>query len=165
MERNSFLMVAKEMLADKRISATEKLLLAQLLDHRNKRTDQCNPRQTTLARELGISRHTVERALWKLRELGFLTIKRGQSGYRYEFPSCQNGNSELPKWQVPSCQNGNSDVPSPLYEPYLKEPGGARAASSSNKKSLNAPAPPRKSAQSETLDAYYREEERRKAGK
>src|SRR6516225_7974320 len=79
MER-CFLMVARPILADQRISANAKLLLAQLLDHRNKRTGQCNPWQSTLASELGLSEDMVQRGLQELRRLGFIEIKRGQSG-------------------------------------------------------------------------------------
>ena len=46
---------------DKRITATAKLLFSQPLDlHLNRQTGQCNPRQTTLSRELGMPLRTVE---------------------------------------------------------------------------------------------------------
>jgi DNA-binding transcriptional MocR family regulator len=164
MERNSFLIVAKEMLANKRISATAKLLYAQLLDHRNKRTGQCNPKQTTLALELGISVDTIQRGLSVLRKQGLITIKRGQWGCWYEIQIPQNAVSQTANPRVPKPQNRGSSAPYPLYEPYLKEPSGVAAASPSQKQPLNASPPPRKSAQSEVLESYYREQ-RRKAGR
>ena len=163
MERNSFLIVAKAMAADKQISATEKLLLAQLLDHRNKRTGQCNPNQTTLARELGIGLRTVRRSLSRLCKHGWLAIQRGQNGCRYEFPTGQSGRSDRPFRTVPPAKVAVGEAPYPLSESYLRNHSGVAAASSSQKQPLNASPPPRKSAQSEVLEAYYREE-RRKAG-
>ena len=164
MERNSFLIVAKAIAADTRFSATTKLLLAQLQDHQNKRTGQCNPKQTTLARELGIGERTVRRGLSELRQRGLITAERGQTGCRYEIPTGQNGRSDRPKVVSGTGQNGRSAPPGPLYEPYVRNQSGASAASSPNKKPLNASAPPRKSVQSEVLEAYYREE-RRKASR
>ena len=164
MERKSFLIVSKEVLADKRLCATAKLLYAQLCDHQNKRTGQCNPRQTKLAEILGIPPRTVERCIATLRREGFIKIIRGQKGCSYEIPTRQTGGFETAKVAGGTRQSGGWEAPASLYEPYLKNLRGV-AATSPNKKSSNTPAPPaRKSAQSETLEAYYREE-RRKAGK
>ena len=55
MAQSSFLIVTKELLADKRLSATAKLLLATLREYRNKQTGQCNPWETTLAAAMGVS--------------------------------------------------------------------------------------------------------------
>jgi len=159
MERKSFLIVAKSTLADKNISATAKLLFAQLCDHRNRRTGQCNPRQATLARELGISVDTIQRSLSALCRHGLVSIHRGQYGCRYEIQIPQNAVSQTANPRVPKPQVAVSDAPASFNEPYVIEP-----RPSSNKKSFNAPPPPRKTAQSETLEAYYREE-RRKAGR
>jgi DNA-binding transcriptional MocR family regulator len=163
MERNSFLIVAKEVLADKRLSATEKLILAQLLDHRNRKTGQCNPKQAKLAAELGMGVATVERGLAALRRVGLITVKRRQTCCHYEIqiPHFEGSRSLTLRGQIP--HSDGLGVPGPLYEPDIKNLRGV-AASSSNKKSSNGPRPARKSAQSETLEAYYREE-RRKAGK
>lgn len=162
MERKSFLIVAKEIVADKSLSATEKLLYAQLLDHRNRRTGQCNPKHATLARELGICERTVERSIQQLRDQGWITMRRGQNGCRYEIPTRQNVGSHPTNPGVPTRQNVGSEAPVSFNEPYLMNSSGV-AAASSKRKSFNAPPPPRKSAQSETLEAYYREQ-RRKAG-
>jgi DNA-binding transcriptional MocR family regulator len=164
MERNSFLIVGKAIAADTRLSATAKLLYAQLYDHRNKRTGQCNPKQSLLARELGISMDTVQRHLSQLRQHGFVVITRGQNGCRYEIPETATCGFPNRKNADGKPQNRGSDAPYPLYEPYVKNHSGVAAASSSQKQPLNASPPPRKSAQSETLEAYYREE-RRKAAK
>src|SRR6058998_1527053 len=83
MEHKAFLIVTKAVLADKRISATAKLLLAVLNDHRNKETDQCNPRRETLAAELGTGTQVVKRALGELRAAGFLTSTKGQRANTY----------------------------------------------------------------------------------
>jgi hypothetical protein len=155
MDRHSFLVVSKEIAADKRISATEKLLLAQLLDHRNKRTGQCNPKQERLAQELGIGLATVKRGLSALRKLGFIAIKRTQTCCNYEIQIAQNERSDSSKVGGQIAQNELLDAPYPLYEPYIKEPGASRTP----QKSI-----PRKSVQSEVLESYYREE-RRKAGR
>jgi DNA-binding transcriptional MocR family regulator len=171
MERKTaFLIVTKEVLADKRFSATTKLLLAQLRDHRNRRTGQCYPRQATLARELGVSVDTVQRSLNALRQAGWLTVFREQYGCRYEIQIPQNAVSQTAKCGAQIPQNAVSELPGPLYEPDLKEPSDVRAenrrapaASRSKNKPQNPARPLRKSAQSETLEAYYREE-RRKAG-
>lgn len=164
MERNSFLIVAKAILADKRISVTAKVLYAQLLDHRNKRTGQCNPQQTTLARELGTSVDTIQRHLSELRQHGLITFTRGQNGCRYEIPETASCGLENRKTADGKPQVAASGAPYPLYEPYLRNQSGVAAASPSQKQPLNASPPPRKSAQSEVLESYYREE-RRKAAK
>jgi len=171
MERNSFLIVAKAVLADKRISATAKLLLAVLADHWNKNTGQCNPHEATLAEEIGVCRRTVIRALAELKTAGLIQVQRTQRGNRYEFPKCQNVTSQVTNSHSAECQNVTSEPPYPLYEPYLGEPSGLRAqkrrapaASPPNPKPLHAPLPRRKSVQSATLEAFYREE-RRKAGR
>lgn len=163
MERNSFLIVAKSTLVNKKISTTGKLLLAQLLDHRNKKTGQCNPGQVKLAEELGISVDTVQRGLHKLCKLGLITIHRGQYGCRYEIQIPQPAVSQTANPRIPKPQPAVPSVPGPLYEPYINEPSVVRgqnrpapAGSFPNKKSFNTTLPPRKSAQSETLEAYYR---------
>jgi len=144
MERTAFLIVTKAVLADKRISTTAKVVLAQLMDHRNKTTGQCNPRETSLAEELGISRRTVLRALKELRCVGWIQAKRGQNGNRYEFPKCQNVTSQVTNWHLGSRAS--------LYEPYLKKSAACRRAT-----------PQKKSAQrEEVLARYYAKQ--RKAG-
>src|SRR5215831_10437736 len=102
MKRNSFLIVSKELAADNRLSVTAKLLLAQLLDHRNRRTGQCNPQILTLAGELGIYRTTVIRGLAELKRAGWIETKRGQNGNRYTFPAkSQNATSQVASSDFP----------------------------------------------------------------
>jgi hypothetical protein len=120
MERQAFLIVTKQVLQDKRISVTAKLLLAQLLDHRNKTTGQCNPWERTLAKALGISRHTVMRGLKELHHAGLIQAKRGQNGNRYEFPKSQNATSQVANCDFPSSKLRLGDPAHPLYEPYIK---------------------------------------------
>ena len=143
MERTAFLIVTKAVLADKRISTTAKLVLAQLMDHRNKTTGQCNPRESSLAEELGISRQTVLRGLKELRRAGWIQAKRGQNGNRYEFPKYQNVTSQVTNWHLGSRAS--------LYEPYLKKYAANSRAT-----------PQRQSIQRDVLARYYAKQ--RKAG-
>ena len=166
----TYLIISKEILTDKRIPATARLLLAQLLDHRNKRTGQCNPGEEKLAEELGVCRRTVIRGLAALKSAGWIEIKRTQRGNRYEFPMCQNVTSQVTDCHSAECQSVTSEPPYPLYEPNKGNLGDraenrrAPAAPSPPKKyPLNAPGfPPRKNVHQATLEAYYREERRRK---
>jgi hypothetical protein len=129
MTRNSFLIVAKELAADKRISVTAKLLLAQLVDHRNGRTGQCNPRETTLAAELGICKRTVKYRLAELKRAGLIEVKRTQHGNHYKFPGakdCPSQGQDRPLRRGKSCPSG---APYPLYESYVIEPAAKECAS------------------------------------
>jgi hypothetical protein len=123
--QRTFLIVAQEILADQRISANAKLLLAQLLDHRNKRTGQCNPWETSLAEELGISRCTVMRGLKELSLAGWIQTKRTQNGNQYKFPKSQNATSQVANPNMESRKSALGTPPHPYMnlnnEPY-KEP-------------------------------------------
>ena len=137
MERNSFFIITKELATDKRISATAKLLLAALADHRNKKTGQCNPWQSTLAEELGTSEDIVQRGLQELRKFGFIKMKRGQKGCSYEVshPRICGSHPRICGWEPPY----------PLYEPYIKNHTARDRAALPQKKSI----------QRETLERYY----------
>jgi len=111
MARQSFLILAKEVAADNRISALAKLLLAQLSDHRNKTSGQCNPRHSKLAEELGTSVSKVQRGIAELVQVGFVQAKRGQYGCQYEIQICTRADPKMHP-----CRSGSS---TPLYEPYL----------------------------------------------
>lgn len=162
----SGLIVAKDLIANKGLSMTARLLFGFLLDHRNKKTGQCNPRRQTLARELGIDngrdqgRRRISRALAELRAAGFVTSKQGQHANFYDFRVDTLVNPEHVQGgqmrQPPLDRFVNPGPPYPLYEPIqLEQCVRARSAPPA--------APPRKSIQSETLERYYAEE-RRKAG-
>jgi DNA-binding transcriptional regulator YhcF (GntR family) len=129
MNQQSFLIISKEILADKRISVTAKLLLAQLIDHRNKNTGQCNPKWQTLAAELDISQRTIARAMQELKQAGWIAWKRTRLSSKYEIKICQNGTSRHAKMAGEKCQNGMSGPPVSLYEPdqrtIPKEPARA----------------------------------------
>jgi hypothetical protein len=129
MERKAFLIVSKEVLADKRLSVSARLLYSQLLDHRNRKTGQCYPKQTTLSRELGVSLDTIQRSLRALEKHGFVTIKRAQYGCSYEIQIPQNAVSQTAQCGVQIPQNQVSEAPVSLYEPDLIEPKAAAAAS------------------------------------
>jgi len=144
MNRQSFLIVAKEFLADNRISVTAKLLFALLEDHENKRTGQCNPRQSKLAQELGISQDTVQRGLSELREAGFIEMKRTRGACKYEI--------KKPQLAVSRNRNLRYLGSRILSEPYFKEPTARGRA-----------VPSKRPIQSEVLARYYAQQ--RKAGR
>jgi DNA-binding transcriptional MocR family regulator len=138
MDRQPVLIITKELIADNRISLTARLLLAQLLEHRNKTTGQCNPRETTLAKELGSSRRTVIRKLKELRGAGLIEVKRGRrKANNYEIKKCQIDTSGGAKLALLNSRS--------LYEPYLIEPTARGRAA----------LPPRKDMQREVLARYY----------
>jgi DNA-binding transcriptional MocR family regulator len=157
MVRQSFLIISKDLLANKSISVAAKLLFAQLCDHRNKRTGRCNPRQGTLALELGISEDTVQRGLCELRDLGFIEMKRERYGCQYEIKIPQNAVSHTAKCGISKPQNAVSDPPYPLNESYLNEPYLKEQAARSRAASL----PKKKSMQSEVLERYYAQQRRK----
>jgi DNA-binding transcriptional MocR family regulator len=169
MNQQSFLIISKEILADKRISVTAKLLLAQLIDHRNKQTGQCNPKRQTLARELGVSVPTIQRALSELIKAEFIrSTKRPRTNF-YEFLSDQIDPAEP---RVGSNRSGMSDQIDPAGPPvsfnelYIR--GRTRAGAFSGNGAASAkrafPLPfLKKTAQSEVLVRYYAQQ--RKAGR
>jgi DNA-binding transcriptional ArsR family regulator len=161
MARNSYLIVTRDLLANKSISVTARLLFAQLLDHRNRHTGQCNPRAIVLADELGISRRTVDRALKELRAAEMLTVKRTGRASAYELTMRQNGASDATSCLITMRQNGASAASGPLYElnlkgTYARAPKRAPHSLPKETAENTAPAPRRKSITSETLEAYYR---------
>ena len=127
----AFLIVSKGLLADKTVSTTAKLLFAQLCDHRNRGTGQCNPRRRKLAEELGVSIPTVSRALTELRKVGLIQSTKGRYTNSYEIQSYQIRSAG--GGPVGSNSIGQSDQirsaggPTPLYEPYQGEPTRVRA--------------------------------------
>ena len=127
MERNSYLIIAKVILTDKRLSATARLLLAQLLDHRNKRTGECFPHEATLAQELGVTRLTVIRCLARLKKAGLLDVTRTQRGNRYKFPMYHFDTSQVSFSDSAKYQNDTSEPPVSFNEPYISEEERARA--------------------------------------
>jgi DNA-binding transcriptional MocR family regulator len=173
--QRTFLIVAQEILADQRISANAKLLLAQLLDHRNKRTGQCNPWETSLAEELGISRCTVMRGLKELSLAGWIRTKRGQNGNQYKFPKSQNATSQVanPNMESRKSALGAGVYPymnlnnEPYKEPALRASGVSVCdAAASSPKTKPQPAVPRKPIRKSVLDIFYERyatDEQRKA--
>ncbi|HEY1876924.1 MAG TPA: helix-turn-helix domain-containing protein, partial [Rhizomicrobium sp.] len=140
MDRQSVLIVAKELIANKKLSTTAKLLFALLLDHRNKKTGQCNPSRKILAGELGVSIDVIKRAVGDLIEAGFIQRKRGRHSNWYEIRTFLDGaNSPVQMVQIRP-----SALAYPLYEPYRREPTAHSRRF-----------PPKKSIQSETLARYY----------
>lgn len=153
MDRRAYFIVARELIADKRISVTARLLLGFLLDHRNKQTGQCNPKRKTLARELGVSMVTISRALAELREGNFIRSKQQQHTASYQIQAYQIDNpdsrSGLSNRSPLAYQIDNPDPPYPLYESIKGEHTRARA------KRASAVPLPKKSIHTETLERYY----------
>jgi hypothetical protein len=138
--RIAFFMIPETVAATKTLSSTAKLLLAQLLDHRNKRTAQCNPKQATLARELGISEDTVQRKLVELRRLGFVATKRHPYGCTYEIQIPQIRGRETANPRVRNRKTADLGSPYPLFlEPDLKNLVAAAAATPAKAAAAAAP--------------------------
>lgn len=57
-----------------------------LLRFRNNKTGQCNPSQETVAKKMGVSKSLVEREIRKLKQLGWIQVKRTRSSCWYIFP-------------------------------------------------------------------------------
>jgi DNA-binding transcriptional MocR family regulator len=172
MNQQSFLIISKEILADKRISVTAKLLLAQLIDHRNKQTGQCNPKRQTLARELGVSVPTIQRALSELIKVEFIRSKKRSRTNFYEFLSDQIDPAEP---RVGSNRSGMSDQIDPAGPPvsfnelYIRGTTRAREASGngagSAKRAFAPPIKRKKTLGEQALELYYEQHpEQRKTG-
>jgi hypothetical protein len=91
---DTYYAVVKILAAATVLSATTKLVLAVLEDHRNRATGQCNPRVTTIAEELGIGEATVKRSLGMLKHAGLISVKRGRSN-SYEVAARQEWPGKL----------------------------------------------------------------------
>lgn len=127
----SCLIIPRNILTASEITVTARLVLAQLYDHRNKRTGQCNPKIRTLASELGLSISTVGRALRSLREAAMVKITWRQRSSDYQILNGQNDRTENPdrsKRPIKNGQNDRSDDPVSLYEPNFIEPNTSNAA-------------------------------------
>jgi DNA-binding transcriptional ArsR family regulator len=107
------------------LSATAKLLLAVLQDHRNARTGQCNPKRKTLALEMGVSISTIRRTLDDLREAGLVRSKRASRTSRYEILKGQNDPSREVKLTLLERSNPPFTGDVSLYEPIEDEPNAA----------------------------------------
>ena len=164
MARNSYLIVAKDLLADKSVSLTARLLFALLLDYRNSRTGQCNPWEATLATKLGVSESSIFRAMKELKKAGRIEVKRTVRGNWYAFPTRQIDGTNPSTCMLPSRQIDGSAAAGPLYEPSLRTNGAGAPGSLQKANPSNAAATPRKPVRSAALENYY-EQERRKSGK
>jgi len=70
---------------DHRLEPTEKLIALRLVWHRNANSGRCDPSQSRLARDVGVSIATVKRAILSLERKGVLARKRGQRSCLYAF--------------------------------------------------------------------------------
>jgi biotin operon repressor len=112
----TFVQVPLSVLDAQDISLSVRMVYMRLLAHRNRKTHQCNPKFSTLARELGVSYKTVCRAIKKLREMGVIRAVRNRIYYAFELVE-----SAFRKWTkcpLMSGQNVHSQpAPSLLTEP------------------------------------------------
>jgi biotin operon repressor len=90
------------------LSATARLVFQALVWHRNRKTGQCNPRLGTLARELGLCKDTIWRAMNELRARGCIMSQKGQRGCVYGFAPSASMN------QKPRTENQDAE-PAPAY--------------------------------------------------
>ncbi|MAK63582.1 MAG: hypothetical protein CMF75_02395, partial [Maricaulis sp.] len=78
-----------EIAADPQLNVTDLRVVIALASYANAKSRECFPSQSRLARELGISRQTVNRAIGRLSKTGWITStpqilpKRGQTANRY----------------------------------------------------------------------------------
>ncbi len=134
---------------DTDLSGAARLVLQALNWHRNRKTGQCNPRQSTLAKELGFCRETICRAVVELRRKGRISSHKGQRGCRYELVSRQrplSGNvtaethSDVSECHSTLSENVTAETAPSLYEPLevnISEPPAAHSCSG-----IGAAAPP-----------------------
>lgn len=144
------------------ISAMAKDLLALLDDYRNTRTGRCDPKITTLAKDLGTSLRTLKRSLAELARLGLIKIvRRRRSSNQYDVAprvewetilKCQNGTSKTASLKCQNDttdrgQNGTSRAPHLFNEPNNSfNLASAPAAASKNNDRVRQPKPTVKAA-------------------
>jgi hypothetical protein len=125
-----------------------------LIDHQNAKESRCNPKEKTLAAELGVARATIERALADLRRIGLLQSVRSQRFNRYEIVNparwpiilmTQNESSETvpddSKRVNKMTQNESSGASASLLLNVLIERGADRAAAAVETSTLSTRAP------------------------
>jgi DNA-binding Lrp family transcriptional regulator len=123
-----FVQVPLSVLDAQGLCPSVKLVYMRLLAHRNRKTDRCNPKFSTLARELGISYRTVCRAIKTLREMGAIRTLKTRLSYVFELIglACRMAKSGK------ACLAKSGKVkaaPSLLTEPdQMNQMGGSAAA-------------------------------------
>lgn len=151
MPQRPFLMIPKDLLADPKMSATAKLLFAQLCDHCNRESGKCNPRRSTLARELGICLRTVGYALRELRKAGWITLKRTRGGSHYQIEKGQR----LPFEKGKDCSSRSANVA------HLAPPDIITELDSYEGARKRAFSPPKKESMTEHILRLYYERKQR----
>lgn len=111
---------------------------ASLVAAKNRRTGQCNPKETTLASRLGKGLRTIQRAIAELRSVGMITSRRTLTGNHYDISTPNQwrlssdppkmADADPPKMAAGSRQKRRSDGVSSLYEPDVLEPEENAAA-------------------------------------
>ncbi|WP_037904797.1 helix-turn-helix domain-containing protein [Sulfitobacter mediterraneus] len=79
---------------DRRLNATAHVVLFRLLDHQNTKTGQCNPSVARMARDIGVSRRTVNYALTQLEERGLIR-RVGRVGQSNQYAVLRASETEL----------------------------------------------------------------------
>ena len=78
----------------RRLNAAAHLVLFRLLDHQNTKTGQCNPSVARMARDIGVSRRTVNYALTQLEERGLIR-RVGRAGQSNQYAVLRASETEL----------------------------------------------------------------------
>jgi len=151
-----FIILPVSLINDRSVTDRAHRVYSCLLSYKNRRTGQCNPQRSTIAKKLRCSVRSVSRCLTELRQAGWISSKQTLHGQKYEFyvPDCKAG-KPLKRATVGSHMRatvGSHEAPHPINELYVREPE-ARVRAFPSKKPI----------QSEALARYYAME-RRKAG-
>jgi hypothetical protein len=96
---HAFFKITEALAENKTLSSTAKLVLARLARHYNPKTGQCDPKVTTLARELGRHPNTIQDAIARLRQLGWIETHKGQRGLSFAIPR-----------EIPEADKGNTPI-------------------------------------------------------
>jgi len=72
----SFVIVSKSIYEDDRLKAADKSVYSVLCMYADNDTFECYPSRETILKKAGISDHTLRKSLQKLRDLGYIDIKK-----------------------------------------------------------------------------------------
>lgn len=86
-----------------RAEGIDRLVLLVLANHYNRETGRCNPGYRRVARESGLGRSTIGRAVGRLVALGELAVVESGAGHRptkYHFPWLVDNGPSVPEWDA-----------------------------------------------------------------
>ena len=120
----TFVQVPLSLLDAQGICQTAKIVYQRLMSHLNRKTGQCNPKFRTLAKELGLSYSTIQRAIKALRNNGLIRTIRTRASSAFELvglsprPVKNDHSRSVTDDHSRSVKNERSDAaPSLLTEP------------------------------------------------